>query len=154
MPGASARHLAGLGDEVAEQLELASDGYPHVPLTATVATIVTHARPLPVEDLRAALDRLPADAVGAVDAGRTPAGERIAVVSTRAGRVLPEPGRHEPVAAVMDTGPVPVPDGESTAEHPWFGPDGVEDPDALLPGSRGVVAAEVPQQIGPGVRPR
>ena len=32
VPGASARHLAGLGDEVAEQLELASDGYPHVPL--------------------------------------------------------------------------------------------------------------------------
>lgn len=154
VPGASARHLAGLGDEVAEQLELASDGYPHVPLTATVATIVTHARPLPVEDLRAALDRLPADAVGAVDAGRTPAGERIAVVSTRAGRVLPEPGRHEPVAP--EPGPDgPGSDGETTAEHPWFSPDGVEDPDALLPGSRGVVAAEVPRQIAPlGVRPR
>ena len=69
---------------LAEQLELASDGYPHIPLTATVATIVTHSRPLPVEDLRVALTRLPADATGAADAGRTVAGERIAVIAPTA----------------------------------------------------------------------
>ena len=137
VPGASPRHLAGLGDEVAEQLELSSDGYPHVPLTASVATIVTHTRPLPVEDLRAALSRLPGDATGAVDAGRTVAGERIAVVSTRAGRVVPEPGRHEPI----DTRPF-----ERSVDHPWFGPEETDGrhPDDLLPGSRGVAAAEVP----------
>ncbi|GAA4874696.1 DICT sensory domain-containing protein [Actinomycetospora straminea] len=144
VPGASPRHLAGLGDEVAEQLELASDGYPHIPLTATVATIVTHARPLPVEDLRVALTPLPADATGAVDAGRTVAGERIAVVSTRAGRVLPEPGRHEPDQQEPSAqAPATRPLATAAAGHPWFGPDG-QHPDDLLPGSHGVAAAEVP----------
>ncbi|MDD7940214.1 DICT sensory domain-containing protein [Actinomycetospora lutea] len=140
VPGASPRHLAGLGDEIAVGLELASDGYPHVPLTATVATIVTHLRPLPVEDLRVAVARRPDAAEGVVDAGRTPTGERIAVVSTRAGRVLPEPGRHGTEPAPATTEPAPV-------QHPWFGPDGRDhaDPDALLPGSHGVVAAEVPR---------
>ncbi|GAA4803522.1 hypothetical protein GCM10023200_45960 [Actinomycetospora chlora] len=135
VPGASPRHLAGLGDEIAEQLELSSDGYPHVPLTATVATVVTHTRPLPVEDLRVALGRLPADATGAVDAGHTLVGERLAVVSTRAGRVVPAPGHS---AAEGSAPPV------ATVEHPWFGPDEPH-PDDLLPGSHGVVAAEVPQ---------
>ncbi|MDD7968648.1 DICT sensory domain-containing protein [Actinomycetospora lemnae] len=142
VPGASPRHLAGLGDEVAEQLELASDGYPHIPLTAAVATIVTHTRPLPVEDLRAALSRLPADATGAVDAGRTVAGERIAVVSTRAGRVLPGPGRHEPEQTAPEA-PETRPFATVAADHPWFGPDG-QHPDDLLPGSHGVAAAGVP----------
>ncbi|MFC5139725.1 DICT sensory domain-containing protein [Actinomycetospora rhizophila] len=141
VPGASPRHLAGLGDEVAEQLELSSDGYPHVPLTASVATIVTHTRPLPVEDLRVALTRLPADAPGAIDAGRTVTGERIAVVSTRAGRVLPAPGRPESPSAPEPAAGRP---GERPVDHPWFGPED-QHPDDLLPGSHGVAAAEVPQ---------
>lgn len=41
-----------LVDVIAEQLELASDSYPHIPLTATVASTVTpRARPLPPDDL-------------------------------------------------------------------------------------------------------
>ncbi|MHC1562260.1 DICT sensory domain-containing protein [Actinomycetospora sp. C-140] len=139
VPGASPRHLAGLGDEIAEQLELSSDGYPHVSLSAGVATIVTHSRPLPLDDLRVALTRLRADGSGVVDAGRTVTGERVAAVSTRAGRVVPGPGG--------DGAGRPERDADTPAEHPWFGaePDDPDDPDRLLPGSHGVVATEVPQ---------
>ncbi|MEQ3552022.1 DICT sensory domain-containing protein [Pseudonocardia nematodicida] len=86
VPGSSLRHLAALADRVGEQLELASQGYPGVPLRGRVAAMVTRTRPLPVADLRAALAHLPADAgprdAGPVDAGRTPAGERIIVAGT------------------------------------------------------------------------
>jgi len=57
VPGASSRHLAELVAAAAEQLELSSDGYPNVPLRARVASTVTRARPLPLEDLHLALDR-------------------------------------------------------------------------------------------------
>lgn len=35
--------------------ELASDGYPHIPLSATVAATVTLSRPLPLDDLHLAI---------------------------------------------------------------------------------------------------
>lgn len=55
VPAASFRHLRRIVGVIAEQLELASDGYPHVPLRATVASTVTLARPLPLDDLHLAL---------------------------------------------------------------------------------------------------
>lgn len=83
LPGASERHLAGVCDRVGEQLELASHGYPGVPLHGRVALMCTRTRPLPVDDLRAALGHLPEDPAGhgPVDAGETPAGDRIVVAA-------------------------------------------------------------------------
>ncbi|WP_433802808.1 DICT sensory domain-containing protein [Actinomycetospora sp. CA-084318] len=78
VPGASAVHLNDLADRIGEGLALASEGHPGVPLTARVATTTTRGRPLPIDDLRAALGH--AEASGEpVDAGRTPAGGRIMV---------------------------------------------------------------------------
>ncbi|ANY07026.1 DICT sensory domain-containing protein [Pseudonocardia sp. HH130630-07] len=83
LPGASERHLAGVCDRIGEQLQLASQGYPGVPLHGRVGLIVTCTRPLPVDDLRAALEHLPEDPTGhgPVDAGATPAGDRIVVAA-------------------------------------------------------------------------
>ena len=83
IPGASVRHLAGVCDRIGEQLDLASWGYPNMSFTATTATMVTSSRPLPLYELQAALGRLPDGNPGPLDAGRTPAGERIIVASTR-----------------------------------------------------------------------
>ncbi|HEY2224021.1 DICT sensory domain-containing protein [Actinomycetospora sp.] len=55
VPGASAAHLTRVAAAAAEQLELFSQGYPHVDLSARVATTVTVARPLPLDDLHLAL---------------------------------------------------------------------------------------------------
>jgi hypothetical protein len=55
VPGASTAHLTRVAAAAAEQLELFSQGYPHVDLTARVATTVTVARPLPLDDLHLAL---------------------------------------------------------------------------------------------------
>lgn len=82
IPGASPRHLAGLCDRVGEQLVLASQGYPHIHLSANTATIVTKSRPLPVRDLRVALEHLQTDDAGPLRVGRTPAGESITVASS------------------------------------------------------------------------
>lgn len=96
VPGASARHLAALCDAVSEQLELASHGYPGIPLRARIASTTTTARPLPVDDLRTALDRLPEDHDGPLEAGRTLDGERVVIASTRlhdAGGTLVDPSQ-------------------------------------------------------------
>ena len=55
VPGASPRHLQLVAAAAAEQLELFSEGYPHVRLSARVATTVSLARPLPLDDLHLAL---------------------------------------------------------------------------------------------------
>ena len=86
LPGASQRHLAAVCDDIGEQLELASEGYPNIPLRARTATVVTRSRPLPLGDLHEALFRLDPDQLGPVDAGWTPAGDRMTVASTRSGR--------------------------------------------------------------------
>ncbi len=83
VPGASVRHLAGICDQIGDQLELASHGYPDISLRATVVMMVTSSRPLPVGDLHEALARLDPDDAGPIDAGTTPAGDRIGVASTR-----------------------------------------------------------------------
>lgn len=75
VPAASTRHLRRLVAVVAEQLELTSDGYPHVPLRATVASTVTLARPLPLDDLHLALG-------SPEHPGETLAGDTVAVVTT------------------------------------------------------------------------
>lgn len=82
VPGASTRHLAELCDAIAEQLELASGGYPDVPLRATIASTVTSARPLPLGDLQESLGSL-GDDDGPVEGGRAAHGERIVVASSR-----------------------------------------------------------------------
>lgn len=70
VPGASPRHLERIAAAAAEQLEIFSEGYPHVRLSARVATTVTLARPLPLDDLHLALglssraDREPATLAG------------------------------------------------------------------------------------------
>ncbi|NMO92968.1 DICT sensory domain-containing protein [Actinomycetospora sp. TBRC 11914] len=55
VPGASTSHLHRVAAAAAEQLELFSGGYPNVDLSAKVATTVTVARPLPLDDLHLAL---------------------------------------------------------------------------------------------------
>jgi GGDEF domain-containing protein len=77
LPGASARHLAKVCDEIGEQLRLASGGYPDVSLAAQVATVVTPARPLPLTDLHLALDRSRPAGGGPWFAGTTANGDRI-----------------------------------------------------------------------------
>ncbi|RZT83462.1 diguanylate cyclase/two-component system sensory protein [Pseudonocardia sediminis] len=80
VPGASEMHLATVCDEIVEQLALASDGYPYVSLAGGLATVVTRARPLPLADLRRALERLEAGTdTGPVDAGTSTAGDRITI---------------------------------------------------------------------------
>lgn len=98
VPGASDRHLAAVCDQIGEQLELASHGYPDISLRARTATIVTGTRPLPVRDLQAALAHLHPDDPGPRDTGDTPAGDRIVVASTslHAGRPRPVPRPPEP----------------------------------------------------------
>lgn len=102
VPGASEMHLARICDDVLDQLRLASDGYPHVPLEGGVATVVTRQRPLPLSDLRQSLDRLAElDGPGPVDAGTTVIGDRITVCRTEhrtEHRTEPRPGpRPRPV---------------------------------------------------------
>lgn len=88
VPGASEMHLARIADDVVEQLALASDGYPGIPLVGEVATVVTRQRPLPLNDLHQALERLTEHAGGdPVDAGSTVVGDRITVCRTG-----PDPG--------------------------------------------------------------
>ncbi|BBG05207.1 MULTISPECIES: DICT sensory domain-containing protein [Pseudonocardia] len=101
VPGASDRHLAGMCDRIGDQLQLASQGYPGVGLQGRLAMIVTRVRPLPIDDLRAALGHLPEQPYGyrPVDAGETPAGERIVVAATGspgADPVAPPPQAHAP----------------------------------------------------------
>lgn len=55
IPGASPAHLARVAAAASEQLQLFSGGYPSVDLSARVATTVTVARPLPLDDLHLAL---------------------------------------------------------------------------------------------------
>ena len=55
VPGASPAHLLRVAAAAAEQLELFSEGYPRIDLSARVATTVTVARPLPLDDLHLAL---------------------------------------------------------------------------------------------------
>ncbi len=55
IPGASPAHLTRVAATAAEQLQLFSGGYPNVDLSAKVATTVTVARPLPLDDLHLAL---------------------------------------------------------------------------------------------------
>jgi DICT domain-containing protein len=85
VPGSTLRHLSGICDEIGEQLELMSNGYPSVPLRARVATIVTRSRPFPLNDLHESLAHVDPDGQvsGPVDAGRTPTGDHITVSSTR-----------------------------------------------------------------------
>ena len=83
VPGASERHLAAVCDQIGEQLELASRGYPDISPRARTATIVTRTRPLPVHDLQEALGHLGGHDTGPLDTGDTPAGDRIVVASTR-----------------------------------------------------------------------
>lgn len=102
VPGASEMHLARICDDVVEQLELASDGYPHLPLDGALATVVTRQRPLPLSDLHQALDRLTHD-TGPLDAGATVAGDRITVCRTDpgAGAGDPAPAGQLTVAGVQ-----------------------------------------------------
>lgn len=124
VPGASARHLAGLCDTIGEQLELASHGYPDISLRATTATIVTRVRPLPLGDLHEALPRLGAGP-GPVDAGQIPAGDRIVVSSTALhDRSAPRPrvagAGPSPASAPAspDTPPRPAPAAHTRAPAP------------------------------------
>jgi GGDEF domain-containing protein len=98
VPGASERHLAAVCDQIGEQLELASRGYPHVSLRARTATIVTRVRPLPLRDLQESLGHLGPDDAGPFDTGVTPAGDRIVVASTR----LHAPDEHAPDEPARD----------------------------------------------------
>lgn len=143
VPGASAVHLNALADRIGEGLALASEGHPGVSLTARVATTTTRGRPLPIDDLRAALEH--ADISGApVDAGRTPSGGHIMVVAATGEEPLPEDGpepepdhagRH--VRLVADVPPAdpevprPSPLGSTLARPPRPAPptfDGLDAP--------------------------
>ncbi|WP_084681773.1 DICT sensory domain-containing protein [Actinomycetospora chiangmaiensis] len=55
VPGASPRHLHQVAAAAAQQLELFSSSYPGIPLAARIASTVTLARPLPLDDLHLAL---------------------------------------------------------------------------------------------------
>ncbi|MEJ2866507.1 DICT sensory domain-containing protein [Actinomycetospora sp. OC33-EN08] len=91
VPGASAVHLGDLADRIGEGLALASEGHPGVALTARVATTTTRGRPLPIDDLRAALDH--ADpSTDPVDAGPSPTGAHITVAVNGVAPGEPEPG--------------------------------------------------------------
>lgn len=79
VPGASTKHLLELASAAAEQLELFSGGYPHISLSARVATTVTLARPLPLDDLHLALGH-PAHSD---QQPTTLSGDRIAIAESR-----------------------------------------------------------------------
>ncbi len=84
IPGASELHLARICDDVLEQLTLASDGYPHIPLAGRLATTVTRSRPLPLRELRDALAGIgDASDPGPRTAGATAGGDAIVVCATR-----------------------------------------------------------------------
>lgn len=119
VPGASSRHLAGLVDAVVEQLELSSDGYPHVPLTGPVAWTVTLARPLPLDDLHLALGSPDQDAT-------TLTGDTIRVREPGTGADAGAHHREEPVTDRMPR--LRVPDAATTAPAD-------DAPSAELPGA-------------------
>jgi hypothetical protein len=88
LPGASARHLARVCDEIGEQLRLASRGYPEVSLAGQVATVVTPSRPLPLTDLHLALDRTRPAGGDPWFAGTTANGDRIVMAPAGAAAVV------------------------------------------------------------------
>lgn len=108
VPGASDRHLGTVCDQIGEQLELASHGYPDVSLRARTATMVTRVRPLPVRDLQEALARVGTEDAGPHDAGLTAAGDRIVVASTRLHARTPVAAPSAPVPAPDPVRPSPV----------------------------------------------
>lgn len=123
VPGASPRHLSAIGDEIGEQLELVSHGYPGVPLRATLGMIVTRARPLPIEALQTAMARLrDGGGAGPVDTGATVDGEHIVVATTE---LHAEPlegaheGRHD---RILDPGPVTTSEGSVESPDRTYGP--------------------------------
>jgi hypothetical protein len=90
VPGASSRHLARVCDEIGEHLRLASHGYPDVSLAASVATVVTSSRPLPLTDLQLALERNRDAKEEPFVAGETATGDRIvAAPATEPTRTAP-----------------------------------------------------------------
>jgi DICT domain-containing protein len=99
VPGASSRHLALVCDTICEHLRLASHGYPDVSLAASVATVVTSSRPLPLTDLQLALERNRDAGEGPFVAGETATGDRIVVASPATtpavAGLLPQPGELE-----------------------------------------------------------
>lgn len=79
VPGASSRHLAHVCDEIVEHLGLASQGLPGVSLAASVATVVTASRPLPLANLQLTLERHRDGGNEPFLAGETASGDRIVV---------------------------------------------------------------------------
>jgi DICT domain-containing protein len=130
VPGASAVHLNDLADRIGEGLAFASEGHPGVALTARVATTTTRDRPLPIDDLRAALEH--ADVSGdPVDAGRTPSGGHIMVAAG-------------PGEALADEEPA---DGPATGEIPVF-----DEPGGDLAGRHVRLVEDVPSVPAPEPR--
>ncbi|TCK19927.1 DICT sensory domain-containing protein [Pseudonocardia endophytica] len=152
VPGASQRHLAGLCDQISEQLELASHGYPDIALRARVATVVTCRRPLPVDELHGSLTRLDLDGgSGPLDAGEIDGG-RVTVSSTalHAGRSGRAASRGPVVEASSDVTP-----DEAGPEESRDDANGrySNDPDAVEADPEEAPPVPAPPQPRPAVSP-